>query len=774
MKETHSYASVLRRWELAGFIAMLVIVLVIPLSLLKRAYLNTGSSDLLSTSLATFTGREKCRDCHRKEHEKWTDSHHDKAMDIANDETVLGDFNNTVFEHKGVLSRFFKKGSKYFVNTQGPDGRMADFEITHTFGFTPLQQYLIPFPGGRLQCLTIAWDAVKKKWYHLYPDEPNDPDDWLHWTKHANNWNGMCAECHSTNLRKMYNIEDDSYETIWSEIDVSCEACHGPGSKHVEWAEVPEMGRSTSIENYGLVVKSGNISSRQQVEACARCHARRASLGDFDHFNKDAMDFMIPQLLSAGLYFPDGQILDEVYVYGSFTQSKMYQRGIRCSDCHDVHSLDFHKEGNNLCLQCHSADRYDTYDHHFHKREGEPGDPITGKDGEVLYKVGEGAECVKCHMPGRIYMGIDYRNDHSIRIPRPDLSGTINTPNACKECHWDKTNQWSVDHFKKWYGIKQIFHYGTVFADGRNALPENQSELVRLANDQLSPGIVRATALSLLRAYPNEETLRAFELALSDPEPMVRHTALHDLAQIIPQDLTQLIVPLLYDPIKAVRLQAAMTLTGLPRDQLNSRQNKIFNKALEEYKTAMEHVGDFSTGQFNLGNMYMNLGDSALAEKHFKGAVRIDNLFYPAKVNLAMLYNQQGSNEKAEKLFREVIQEYPDLYDIAYSLGLLLVEKQDYEDAVKYLKKASDGMPGRDRINYNLGLLLQQLGRDAEAEAELKLAYEKDGDNFDYLYALADFYLKRRKYQESKYYAEQMVIKYPDKKIGHDILSIID
>jgi tetratricopeptide (TPR) repeat protein len=566
----------------------------------------------------------------------------------------------------------------------------------------------------------------------------------------------------------------DTYDTTWSEIDVSCEACHGPASRHVAWAEVPEMGRSQDMENYGLIVKTGDITARQQVEICARCHARRASLGDYDPFGEDIMDYMIPQVLEQGMYFPDGQILEEVYVYGSFTQSKMYQRGVRCSDCHDVHSLKFHKEGNALCLQCHRADQYDTKDHHFHKKDGEEGEPILAKDGEVLCQVGEGAECFKCHMPGRVYMGIDYRNDHSIRIPRPDLSMVINTPNACKECHWDKVNQWSADYCTTWYGAKQRAHYGSIFAKAREGSPEAQPDLIRLAHDLLSLGIVRATALSLLRSYPNEETLKAFEQALMDPEPLVRQTAIQDLAQLHPQVSVRLITPLLYDPVKAVRLQAAMTMTALPREQLGHRQTKAFEAALKEYQEAMAHVGDFPSGQFNLGNMHVNLGNRESAEKHYQAAIQIDHLFYPAKINLAMLYNSMGRQEEAERLFREVVSAYPDLYEAAYSLGLLLVERNKYQDAVDFLRIAANGMPDRARIQYNLGLLLQQLKQDAEAETALQRAYELNNNHFDYLYALTDFYLKRNQLKKAQHYVEQLAAKHPDQPIVHELLKYIE
>jgi predicted CXXCH cytochrome family protein len=461
---------------------------------------------------ATFVGREACRPCHEAAFESWLGSDHDLAMDVATAETVRGDFGNAAFTSKGVTSTFFKRDDRFFVNTQGPDGELADFEITHTFGHEPLQQYLVPFPGGRLQCLSIAWNSDRSEWFDLYQDQVIPPDDWLHWTRAAQTWNAMCAECHSTNLRKNFDAESKTYSTTWSEIDVSCEACHGPGSDHVQWAEIQPMARP-EIDDYGLVVPTGGISSPEQVELCAPCHVRRTELGDWDHSTSALLDSHLPTLLDQGLYHADGQILDEVYVWGSFTQSKMYANDVRCTDCHDAHSMKLRFEGNDLCLQCHRADAYDTADHHFHKKihEGQPSD---------------GALCVKCHMPEQPYMVIDWRADHSLRVPRPDLSQSLDTPNACSQggCHDDKALSWSVDAFTRWYGLAKKPHYGPTLLAGREGRAEARDELVRLAGNELYPAIVRATALSLLGRYPGEESTAAFAVALADPEPLMRHT----------------------------------------------------------------------------------------------------------------------------------------------------------------------------------------------------------------------------------------------------------
>ena len=760
----------MKRWKITGLIATIVIIFSIPLYLFKTAYITSQSDHIQPEQTVTFVGSQKCMDCHKKEYDSWEDSHHDHAMDVAKESTVLGNFNDAVFEIHGITSRFYRKDGRFFVYTQGPGGQMAEFEITHTFGWYPLQQYLVPFPGGRLQCLPIAWDVKQEKWYHLNPDAPVDPKDWLYWTNAGQNWNGMCAECHSTNLKKNYDIKSDIYKTTWSDIDVGCEACHGPGSLHVKWAELPDMARPQT-KNYDLVVKTSGLRSRDLVELCAPCHSRRAILGDYTHAEPDLLDSVLPTLLTPERYFPDGQIMDEVYVYGSFTQSKMYHRDVRCTDCHDVHSAKLIKKGNDLCLQCHRADEYDTKEHHFHKKKGEQGEPIKSADGKLLFDIGSGATCVQCHMPGRTYMGVDYRPDHSFRIPRPDLTIDINTPNGCNRCHTDKTAQWSEKYITKWYGPTRKHHYATIIEAGRKSLPETRKGLTRLALDPLYPVIVRATALSLLNAFPGEETTKTYELALMDDEALIRRTAVESLNVSDTKQQTNLISPLLYDPVKAVRIQAASKLAGAPSRHLDAKQKKVYESALKEFVASMEYSGDFAFGRYNLGNLYVALKKPEEAIQNYKAAIKIDDLFYPAKVNLAMLYNRLGDNENAESLLHDVVNTNPELVDIAYSLGLLLAEKKQYDKAVLYLKKAAEGMPYRARVHYNLGLLLQQLQRYNEAKTALTRALEIEPNTMDYLHAMADHYLRRRQFEKAKRIAEQMVEHHPTNPLGRRFLE---
>jgi len=748
------------KWRAIGMVASLVIVLSVPAYVIKEKLARGGRAPAVPAA-ATFVGRGACIECHKDAYDAWRGSDHDNSMAVASDSTVLGDFDDAVFESDEISARFYRQDGKYYVRTQGPDGNPDDFEVAYVFGVEPLQQYLIPFPGGRLQSLTIPWDTERGEWFYLYPGQDIPPDDWLHWTRPAQNWNGMCAECHSTNLIKNYDADTKTFSTTWSEINVSCEACHGPGSRHVEWAELPPMARPRA-DNYELVMRTSDITSREQVELCAPCHSRRMELGDYDHSRSNLLDNISPSILERGLYFADGQILDEVYVYGSFVQSKMFRNDVRCGDCHDVHGLRLVAEGNKLCLQCHQAEAYDSYDHHFHKREHE-GEP---SDGHL---------CVKCHMPERPYMVVDWRADHSIRVPRPDLTAKIGVPNACNQpaCHDDKSVAWSLEYYEKWYGIASKPHYGTVLALGRAHAPEAHEGLIRLAGDALYPAIVRATALSLLGAYPGAESTAAFNRALADEEALVRYTALLNVNVAVPEELSTLAAPLLFDPVRAVRMQAAVQLVGMPAELFKPYQREALDRVLEEYKDAMEYSLDFPFAGHNLGNLYAQLNEPELAQAYYESAIEIDDLFFAAKVNLAMLYNSQKKNAEAERLLREVLDDYPDQHEVAYSLALLLVEMERPGDAVAFMERAADGMPGRARVRYNLGLLRQQAGDASGAEAALLRASALEPDNLDFLYALADHYIKRGYYSRALPIADRMIEVAPNNRAGHDIKAYI-
>jgi predicted CXXCH cytochrome family protein len=755
-----------RSWKLTGLIATVVIVLTIPLSLI----INRPSGEKQGPQ-AVFTGGKSCIECHQKEYRLWKGSDHDSAMAVASDTSVRGDFNNAEFTFNGKTSKFYKRAGKFFVYTEGPGGEMKEFQITHTFGIRPLQQYLIPFENGKYQCLPIAWNTLEKKWFQMaamvYKPEDLDPSNWLYWTNQAQNWNSMCAECHSTNLQKNYDLSTKSYNTTWSDINVNCEACHGPGSAHIEWARLPELARPQD-NNTGLIVKTSKITSRQYVESCSPCHARKSTLGTYDHVHGEFLSNAIPQLPVRPYYFIDGQFLDEDYEYGSFTQSKMYMKDVRCGDCHDPHSLKRKFEGNALCTQCHRADEYDTFDHHMHKSKGEKGTSFVNKQGQKLGP-GDGNLCRDCHMPGRFYMGVDRRYDHSMRIPRPDLSLQLGTPNACTHCHDDKTDQWALQYVNKWYGEKKKVHYASILADGAAGKAGADSGLLKVINSNLYPEIIRATAIRYLSEYPSAKAQDAVRKALNDPDPLLRYTAVENYMTYDSAELFKILAPILNDPIKSVRMEAANRLATFRKEAFNEIQYRLFLKGLDEYQKSQEYVADFPTGSYNLGNFYSRRLEFGKAEENYREALTIDNLFYPAKINLALIYYRQGKTEPAEKLFHELVTNHPDIVDGYYYLALLYGEQKNYTEAISLLETASTKPNSNPRIFYNLGLLYQMIGQNESCEATLVKGLRLDPCNFDLLYALFSFYLKENNRMKAAPIIEKLRSCYPDEKQVMDI-----
>jgi predicted CXXCH cytochrome family protein len=561
----------------------------------------------------------------------------------------------------------------------------------------------------------------------------------------------MCASCHSTDVRKGYDPGGDRFTTTWSEVNVSCQSCHGPGAAHVEWARTRPTG------DHGLRVDFRKGGSEREIETCAPCHARRSELTT-SHVPGDPLhDDFLPALLTEGLYYADGQQLGEVYEYGSFRQSKMYQAGVRCTDCHDPHSATLRADGNALCVRCHQsaadnarfptlpAKDYDSPAHHFH----EPGSA--------------GARCVSCHMPARNYMVVHSRRDHAIRIPRPDLTVAIGTPNACTGCHADRDAGWASDTVTRWYGPgrSQAPHYGQVIAAGRAGRPDAEVSLTTLAGDTSQPAIVRATALDLLGRY-GAESVPASVAATHDPDPAVRTAAVGSLERVPAESRAPLVTPLLGDPVRTVRIEAAHVLSSVPAERLDAGERRAYEAALAEYVAAQDASLDMPGSHLNLAVVLENERKVPAAETEYRAALRLDPDFTPARLNLSRLLNGVGRNADAERVLRDGLVRVPSQGELQYSLGLLLAEEQRLPEAAEALGRAADLLPERARVRYNHALALQQLGRDAEAESAFIRARALDPNDPMIAYALAVLYARTNAWPRAVAVADELAAIAPD------------
>ena len=758
-------AATIKPW-LKAVIALLAIVWAAAGS--SRAA-DTASED---TPDATFVGREVCGSCHSAETEQWRGSHHDVAMQEAAEKSVLGDFDNASITHFGVTSRFYRNDGKFYVRTDGPDGQLQDFEVAYTFGVYPLQQYLVAFPGGRYQALGLAWDsrpaaAGGQRWFHLYPNEEIPFSDPLHWTGPNQTWNFMCADCHSTDLRKNFDLATNSYRTTWSEIDVSCEACHGPASRHVAWARAPESvpaddkhgllvsfrdpggGKWEIDSTAGTAKRSAPRQSIAEVETCARCHARRREIASSYSYGHPFLDTHMPALLDAGLYHADGQILDEVYEYGSFRQSRMFQMGVTCSDCHDPHSLRLRADGNAVCGQCHLPAKFDTESHYHHQ----PGSA--------------GAQCADCHMPTRTYMVIDARRDHAIRIPRPDLSVGIGTPNACNNCHATQTAEWAAAAVARWYGPSRRAepHYGTVIDAGRKGKPGADRDLSALAVDSTKPAIVRATALSLLPQFTanvTPEMIKAYLSGVNDADPLVRTAAVDALEPFAPEERLPVAAPLLADPVRAVRIAAARQLAAVPTRLLTPQQQADLDHASAEFIDAQMASADRPEAHVTLGAFYADRAQADAAEAAYRTALRLDPSFVPAMVNLADLYRALQRDADGEPLLRQAVAVEPGNPVARHALGLLLLRARRLEQAIPELRQAEQLAPNNGRYAYVYAIALHTAGQSAEALRVLRFDRQMHPADVDILTALVTISRDTGDLAAARDYAEQLLRVAPD------------
>ncbi len=713
---------------------------------------------------AEYVGRSVCAECHAQQEAQWTGSHHDLAMQPATAATVLGNFDDASLTQFGVSTSFYRKDGTFMVRTEGPDGKLQDYQIAYTFGVDPLQQYLIEFPDGRFQALSLAWDTRPKgqggqRWFHLYPDEKISQDDELHWTRPSQNWNSMCAECHSTQLKKNYDPATRTFSTTWSEIDVSCEACHGPGSDHVTWAR-RKPGWEKLAASQGLILslderrdidwkinpETGNAArskvrnSDKEIEMCARCHSRRSPISrDYVH-GEPLLNHYLPSLLDERLYYADGQMDDEVYVYGSFLQSRMYHAGVTCSDCHEPHSLALRVPGNGVCLQCHQAARYDQSSHHFH----EPGS--------------EGASCAECHMPPRTYMVIDARHDHSMRIPRPDLSVKLGTPNACNNCHQDKDAEWATEQVKTWYGHtpRGFQAYAEALHAARHEEPDSGDRLAALIRNTETPDIARATALGQIGAYLSPAIIDVLTLGLSDNDPVVRAAAVSALEYVPSEIRVRLAFPMLDDPVRAVRIEAARVLASIPAGELSTEQAALRQNALQEAVMAQQVNAERPEAQTNLGNLYAALGESEKAVAAYKTAIDLNPVYVPGYVNLADLYRAQGKETKAENLLRRAAKVSPENADVHYALGLSLVRQKRADEGIDELRLASTLNPDSARYIYVYAVALNSTGEPEQAVMILQGAHNQHPNNRDILSALVAFHRDLGNAAAARSYAEKL------------------
>jgi Flp pilus assembly protein TadD len=722
----------------------------------------TAESETVAVA-AAYVGSQSCAQCHAAESKAWQTSQHSVAMQHATGQTVLGNFNDATYSFQGVQSSFLRRDGKYFIRTDGPDGQLADFEVKYTFGIAPLQQYLVELPGGRLQAVSVTWDARPReqggqRWFRQYPNEKVDHTDELHWTRRAQNWNFMCADCHSTGVSKGYDAASDSFQTTYAEISVGCEACHGPGSAHLEWAarKGADAGKGLTVqldERHGVTwgrnattgqpERSRPRSTEREIEVCAQCHARRAQVAEGYQPGRPFMDHYLPSLLVPGLYHADGQQQDEVFIWGSWLQSRMHAAGVTCSDCHDPHTQKMRAPGNAVCAQCHEPSKYDVTTHHRHEQGT------------------AGAQCVNCHMPQTTYMVVDPRRDHSMRVPRPDESVAFDVPNACNSCHTGRDAKWAAKALRDWLGRDAAGYqaFAAIFHAAEGGEPSALDKLAGVAADTAQPAIVRASALARL-AGSGQFTRDFVQSTSRDASPLVR-LATVQLADVMPVEMRATVLgPLLGDATRAVRIEAARSLAG-GQDRLPQELLPRWEAASQEYMTTLQFNADRPESRVALGGFRAALGQTDEAHAQFTAAIQLDPEFVPAYVNAADVLRAQGRDQESADTLQQGLQRVPTSATLHHALGLARIRLQQPELAMGSLRRAVELDPDTARYSYVFAVALHSTGQVDESIHRLQQAVKRWPYDREMLMALTSFQLESGKRQDAQATARKLVSAYP-------------
>ncbi|MBV7545872.1 tetratricopeptide repeat protein [Pseudomonas sp. PDM26] len=687
---------------------------------------------------AKMVDEQQCQGCHGEQVKDWQGSHHQLAMQQANANTLLGDFNNVTFKTEKETTVFSRKGDEFWVNTPGVDGKNANFKVAYAFGVAPLQQYLLEVGEGRLQALGVAWDTEKHRWFHLYPGQGVNFKNPLHWSKPSQNANFMCVECHTTGFKRNFDAAKNTFDSHWNSLGVGCQACHGPASNHLEWT-----AKKTDLIHAGFAVDLMDKNATVEIETCARCHSRRAPLDDGYTVGKRLMDDYLPSVLTRELYALDGKIKDEVFEHGSFAQSKMFDKGVRCSNCHNPHSTQLKAPGNSVCLQCHNATSKTTV-------EDVDGKGLQAKNYDSIehtrHTMGQpGSQCVDCHMPGKFYMGNDFRHDHSFSIPDPERAKKLGSPDACLTCHQGKAGDKITGQLKLWNTANasavQAPRYDESLWLIRNGQPGAALALFEQLQRSNLPAIQRATLLGELSLYPSEQALKLATRDLSNTAPQVRESAIRALSAFLPPpERAQLLTPLLNDPVRAVRIAAARDLLSVARNGLGTAQDS-WNAAIVEYEAVQKSLVERAEANLNLAMLYQADGRSAEVEGLLRTALQRDPDFYPALVTLVQWLEANGRRQEGHVLLAQSLKDHPDSGLLQHTQGLALIRAGKAAQAMPYLRKAAQLEPQSGQFGYVLAVALHDSGKIDEACAELERLLKEQPSNRNARLSLIQYYL---------------------------------
>lgn len=620
--------------------------------------------NLVRASEPGFTGLERCAICHTDKYAEWRQSLHSVAMTVPSDSTIVGDFDNVSHVYGGVRSRMFRRGDAYYMQTEDEDGRVGTYKVDYAIGMRQHQAYLTAFPNGRWQVLPLYHDGATNDWVDaqeggvVAQSRPLAREDYYYWTNAGRTWNFHCFDCHASRVQKHYDVPTQTYRTTVGSLSIDCEACHGPSGKH------DETRGQADAPLHLLLLRS--LDKERSVEVCAQCHAAKeiVATGYLPGENfYDYYSLVLPD--DEAIFYPDGQPRVYLYPAALHLMSACYIQGeLTCTTCHDAHGtardvdLVANRNGVGLCETCHEDIAADPVAHGHHRA------------GSV------GNQCVQCHMPYHYVTG-ENLTDHRIASPAPENTVVNGVPNACNQCHDDKSPQWASAWAKQWYGDYQdeIVARTTAIVNGQRG--GGVAPLMKLVNDGSKSAVWRATAASLLGGLGDARAVPALVEAMDDSHAMVRMKAAVSLGRLGDVRGLPALLDALSDSARIVRVQAPFALMDIGYLPDGSAVGDAFRRALEEHRNVVYGVqGDDPGFHESLGQVYEAQGRFEDARREFEIVAKLDPRHPETAADLARLTGKQKRFEE----MRESLREKGDLIS-RLRAGALLLHHGRYVDA---------------------------------------------------------------------------------------------
>lgn len=678
---------------------------------------------------AEYVGAKACTACHGEIDKAWSGSHHDGSLSRATEGKAAAPFAGERLKGGPLGAAFVTVDGKSTI-VSGPPR-----EVVYRVGKQPLQQYVVAGERGHLFAFPAAYDTRNtweggRRWF-VPTENAAVSTDPAHYLKPGQTYNASCAPCHSTQVKKNYDLSQDSYSTELGELDVTCEACHGAGSHHIESAKKFPDAWPEEVKNFGFVreiahhanrrwfrsqaqdtarltpIEPGRPEVADEKTSCGPCHSASRDLGPASGDQVFADRYQL-RLQDSGLFENNGSGRGATYALGEFAQSTMAQAGVVCSDCHNPHSTVLRKPADSLCASCHKPETFQAPTHGLHAIEVE-GAP----------------SCVDCHMPSRPRLGVDTHHDHRFSVPRPDLSASTGTSHACSSCHQNRSDRWAAEAIAKTHGPPADSHPSIAFRALELRLPGAGLLLAEAAsNPQLAP-FTRASALIAWSGLDPSQKQKRYEAivqqAAQSPDELLRRAAALASSSLAEKKRRRILKSLWGDSMRSVRIAAVEAAMQLP--PINNKGDADFDMAMKEARAAAEYGSDQEEGILILADLNAR-SDNAdrglelyeLAAQRFPHSAEVVEHW----VRSLRLWER---TEEADALVEGALSRKLTSPWLDYWRGTALVKKQKFREALPHLKEAFELSPPqlRRRAGYSYAITVNELGDWAEALALLRV-----------------------------------------------------